>query len=155
MILDTLEHLPRHAIPYADQILAFLKSRDPLTVPDGEHEIDGRNLFVRVMSYEPKPAQENKFETHRLHADVQYMARGIELMQVCPTDQLKPITEYDAKGDFHFFTSNGCITDLCVRQGEFTFFYPGEAHRPSCLYQNTRCSVKKLVFKIRIPAATK
>jgi len=93
MIIDAITQLSRYSIPQKEKIIAFLKSRDLRSVPDGEHEIDGRELFVRVMSYTPKPAAENKFEAHRVYADLQYVVEGVELMQTAPADQLKPVTE--------------------------------------------------------------
>lgn len=150
MILDNIQNLSRYALPYKEKIAEFLNSRDPRNVPDGEHEICGRELFVRVMSNELKEANENKFETHQIYADLQYVASGVELMQVTPRDQLITITQYDQNGDYQFFKSEKFITDLVVREGEFTIFYPGEAHRPSCIYQNNKGKTKKLVFKIKI-----
>lgn len=150
MILDTLDQLSRYQIPHARDIITFMASQNPMDVADGEHEILGRELFVRVMSYEPKPAHENRFEAHRVHADVQLVVQGVELMQVAPLDQLKPLTEYDAKGDCQFFSASGFWTDLTVRANTFAIFFPGEAHRPACLYQDHRARVKKFVFKIKM-----
>lgn len=150
MISDHINNISRYNIPNMDKILHYLSNNDPKQVADGEHEIDGRNLFVRVMSYEPKPAAENKFETHQVYADLQFVASGIELMQLAPADQLTPLTAYDAAGDYHFFSAKVAITDLVVREGEFTVFFPGEAHRPSCRYADNTNKVKKLVFKIKI-----
>ncbi len=150
MILDNIQQLKRYQVPQTEAILKFIATHDCVNLPDGEMEIDGRNLFVRIMSYAPKPADQNRFETHRINADLQYVAQGIELMQIVPSDALTPATDYDAKGDYQFYTAEKNITDLVVRQGEFTVFYPGEAHRPSCLYQNNKGLVKKLVFKIKI-----
>ena len=81
---------------------------------------------------------------------MQYIVSGIELMQIAPNDALTSIVDYDAKGDYQFYQATDAITDLVVRAGEFTYFYPGEAHRPSCLYKNNTSLVKKLVFKIKI-----
>lgn len=150
MVVDTLDQLARYNVPYIEEILRYLKQNDSMKVPDGEHEIKGRELFVRVSYHEPKPAQENKFEAHQVHADVQYVAQGVELMQIAPADKVKILTPYDAKGDYQFFTAEEFITDLVVRQGQFALFYPGEIHRPSCLYKPGLGKVKKLVFKIKI-----
>ncbi len=150
MILDNIQNLKRHNILKNAAILNFIQSHDCANLPDGEIAIEGKELFVKIMSYEPKAADQNKFETHQVHADVQYMVRGTELMQVAPSDVLTPTTAYDKEGDYQFYQANDAITDLVVRQGEFTYFYPGEAHRPSCVYKNQRGAVKKLVFKIKI-----
>ena len=150
MIFDRIENLKNYPVPKADAILDFIAKNDCVNFPDGEHEINGRDLFVRVMTYEPKPVEEGKFETHQVHADLQYIAAGIELMQVALPEDLTPVTDYDPKSDFCFYTLNGPATDFVVQAGEFTVFYPGTPHRPSCLYKDNRGKVKKLVFKIRM-----
>ena len=150
MIHDSLQNLSRYTVPQSNVILAFLKSRDPKSVVDGEHEIEGRNLFVRVMSNELKPAAENQFEAHEIYADLQYVAEGVELMQTVPADKLSPPTAQDLKGDYQFFKASDGWTDIVVRAGEFVVFFPGEAHRPGCLYKDHRGKIKKLVFKIKM-----
>ncbi len=151
MIFDTINQLNHYSIPSKEKIISFLKNNDPRHLSDGEHSIDGKDLFVKVMSYVPKPALEKEFETHRVYADLQYVVTGVELMQTVPSTELKPNTEYDPVGDYQFFKAEHFINDHVVRAGQFMVFFPGEAHRPSCLYQNHTASVKKLVFKIRIP----
>ena len=150
MITDRIDQLTRYALPKAEQILKFIADHDCAHLPDGEIEISGRELFVRVMSYVPKPATENRFEIHRIHADVQYIVSGAEIMQTARLKDLAPLTEYDPKGDYQFFKPSAAISDLIVHAGEFTVFYPNQAHRPSCLYEGHNRLVKKLVFKVKI-----
>ena len=150
MITDSISHLKRYAVPRTDAILKFIAEQDCVHLPDGEMEIEGRELFVRIMSYIPKPAQENRFETHHIHADVQYVVSGAELMQTARTQDLTALTDYDDKGDYQFFKAFQAATDVIVKAGEFAVFYPNEAHRPSCSYEAYKGTVKKLVFKIKI-----
>ena len=150
MITDSLNHLKRYAVPQTEAILKFIKDHDCAHLPDGEMEIDGRQLFVRIMSYVPKPAAENRFEIHHLHADVQYIVTGAEIMQTARIKDLTPISAYDAKGDYLFFKAHGETSDFIVQAGEFAVFYPNQAHRPSCAYEGYQGMVKKLVFKVKI-----
>ena len=156
MILDDFNNLKRYSIPQIEKILNFISKNNCLLLPNEQIDIDGERLFVRVMEYIPKPANENKFETHRIYADLQYDVSGIELMQTAPTQSLTSLGAYNPKeGDYEFFELcrgliNQTPTDLVVRTGDFTVFYPGEAHRPSCLYKNFSEMIKKLVFKIKI-----
>ena len=150
MIFDSLNHLPRYNIHHANKILEFISQNDCLNLPNGQINIAGQELFVKVMEYEPQPAFEKQFETHTIHADLQYIVSGIELMQVTPQKSLTPTIEYDAQGDYKFYKAEKLITDIVVEAGHFVVFYPGEAHRPACLYQNNKNKVKKLVFKIRM-----
>ena len=107
MILDSIEHLQRYQIPLSDKIISFIKTQDCLHLPDEEIAIDGRNLFVRVMSYHLKPPAENRFETHQIYTDLQYVVEGSELMQIADSKQLTPATEYDPQKDYQFFVSPG------------------------------------------------
>jgi biofilm protein TabA len=150
MIFDRIENMSRHVLPQADAIMAFLNANDPLGLPVGEIEINGRELFVRPSEYETKKPEEGKFETHRVYADLQFVVRGSEIMQTAPSDALEPLTDYDTKGDYQFFKASRDIASRLVRTGEFAIFWPNEAHRPCCSPQETPVKVKKLVFKIRI-----
>ncbi len=150
MIFDHIRNLPRYAFPQAQEIAAFLSANDPLKVPVGEVEIQGRELFVRPMEYETKASSEGKFETHRLYADLQFVADGAEVMQMALPEGLAPVSGYDAAGDYQFFRSEGKISEIDVPAGHFAFFYPGEAHRPCCHSGGKAGKVKKLVFKIRM-----
>ena len=53
---------------------------------------------------------ENRFEIHRIYADVQYVVSGTEIMQTARMKDLTPLTEYDPKGDYHFFKTSGVTT---------------------------------------------
>jgi biofilm protein TabA len=150
MIFDRFDSVERYSIPQLDRILQFISKNDCLTLPNEQIDIDGKSLFVRVMEYHPKPAAENKFETHQVYADLQYVVSGIELMKVAPQSALTSLGPYDAKGDYEFFKAQEQVSDLVVNTGDFTVFYPGEAHCPSCLYGNPSGKVKKLVFKIKM-----
>jgi YhcH/YjgK/YiaL family protein len=102
------------------------------------------------MRYTPKPAEQNKFETHRNYADIQVILSGREIMQTAPAGDLKPVTDYDGINDYQCFKVDQNITSLIVEQNHFTIFYPGEAHRPSCLVKESDGDVFKLVFKVRM-----
>lgn len=150
MIFDHVGHLNRYSIPYLVYVQEFLSRGDLYTLTDPEIELRGRDVFVRIMRYIPKHANHNKFETHRVYADIQIVLQGRELMQVAPSEELKVLTEYDNQKDCQFFTVERNISDLVVDYDHFTIFFPGEAHRPSCLAEEGDGEVLKLVFKIRV-----
>ncbi|MDE1921368.1 MAG: YhcH/YjgK/YiaL family protein [Candidatus Omnitrophica bacterium] len=150
MIFDSISQLKRYAVPCSEAILKFIAGHECSLLPDGEIEIQGHKLFVRIMSYVPKAAAENRFETHRIHADVQYVVSGSEIMQTAGLKDLAPLTDYDAQGDYQFFKPAGAVNEFVVGTGEFAVFYPNEPHRPSCSCEDHQGPVKKLVFKVRI-----
>ena len=150
MIVDAIRDLERYRVPFLGEIAAFLMTHDLLQLPVGETEIMGRDLFVRIADAETRPSAEGRFETHRVYADLQYVVRGEEIMQLAPGDVLTPLTEYDVPGDYQFWSAAGSESSFLVRSGEFVIFWPGEAHRPSCSPGERPVKVKKLVFKIRV-----
>jgi biofilm protein TabA len=150
MIYDSMKNLSRYDIPMIEEIRAFLKKNDPVSLTATEIEINGRELFVRPGTYQTRLPEEGRFETHTVYADLQYVVSGAEIMQFSPADALTPATEYDAKGDIQFFTAQKDIIDVVVRAGEFIVYFPGEAHRPMCQRGLGPEAVKKLVFKIRM-----
>lgn len=151
MILDTIENLSRYPqIPFSSDIERFIRGRDCTEIPDGEAEIIGRDLFVRVAAYSTGPASGKKFEAHTLYADFQFIAAGGETMHYSLAPASKPAAPYDSKADIQFFDLASNDTALLVKAGQFAVFFPGELHKPGCLAGTAPGSVKKLVFKIRM-----
>lgn len=150
MIYDITSHIHRYPIPYLEDIRAFLNRKDLFSLDQPEMDIRGRDLFVRIMRYVPKPAAENKFETHKVYADIQVVLEGREMMQVVPNNELQPLTEYHAENDYQFYRAERNISSLIVERNTFVVFFPGEAHRPSCLVDKNDGEVYKMVFKVRI-----
>ena len=104
-----------------------------------------RGVFVNVMEYEPKSAEDAVFETHELYADLQLILSGEEYMGYAALDDLSQKSEYDGEKDIALWTGKAAL--LPLRAGEFAMFYPGEPHAPSL--KKSAGKVKKAVFKIR------
>ena len=151
MIFDHMDHLANYKhIPYLKDMTRFLGREDVMDLNQPEIPILGEKLFVRVIKLSPKPASENKFETHRKHADIQVVLKGTELMQVARPQDLTKVTEYDSKGDYQFFQSPHSVCDVVVHPKQFVIFMPGEPHKPGCRWNDQAGEIYKLVFKIRI-----
>lgn len=132
-----------------DKAFSFLKNSDLATLATGRHNIDGDNLYVSVTDYLTKNESEAGFEAHRKYADIQYVVKGKEIMQVAPlTNRDSIIQEYDANMDIEFFTVSQ-HKQLDAAPGRFFIFFPSDAHKPGLRYE-TPDSVRKVVVKIRI-----
>ncbi len=151
MIFIHRNDLQKIGIPYAAQIEACISGFKWTDVVPEEVELKGRDLFVRPSSFMTRDADSARFEAHRVYADVQYVAEGVERMQFAPASALKTVTPYDAAKDIEFFTAEIFVSDIVVPAGYAVVFFKGEAHRPCCHYAKTPSKVKKLVFKVLIP----
>lgn len=119
-------------------------------MPDGTVEIDGKDVFAIVQSYETKQEKSApKYEAHRKYIDIQFLLSGNELMGWAPLDAVTVNEPYDDERDILF----GAAAD---NDTAFTFFGPGQAiilfpsdaHAPGLTKGKPR-PVKKVVVKIR------
>ncbi len=150
MIYDSLKNLKNYtSIPNVAEIVQFIEETDVLSLPKGDIQIKGDDLYVKVLKYKPQDASRNYFETHRDYIDVQIVFEGVELMQVVQPQYLTVTDEFKLEGDFVFYKATDSISDLVVAKNEFAVFFAEEAHRPGCQYKNNDCEVLKLVFKVR------
>jgi YhcH/YjgK/YiaL family protein len=153
MILDRLEH-SLHYAALGDRFaagFAYLRETDLVNVADGRYEIDGTNVFAIVQTYDAKPQAEGRWEAHRAHADIQYVARGAERMGVASMRGLTVATPYDSEKDVEFYaggTEIGKFFD--VTAGEFALFFPHDVHMPSLSIAKPQAAVKKVVIKVRL-----
>jgi YhcH/YjgK/YiaL family protein len=151
LIFDSLTNLGKYStIPYIEDICNFIKNTNIFELPAGDIPIKGEELFVKVLRFTPKTSTELFFETHVHYADVQIVFDGIEAMQVADLNDLKVTDEFKLEGDFVFYKGTDNISQFVVSNNKFAVFFPGEAHKPGCLYGSVAGPVLKLVFKVLI-----
>ena len=150
MILASLDTADAHGplAPGIELALRWLRAFDPAT-PDGRYPVDGEEVFALVQAYDTGPSTEKRFESHRAHLDVQYVAEGPERILHAPARILAAATEYDADADVLFYEEPKQATSLLLLPGDFAVFGPGDAHKPGCM-AGGRHRVKKVVVKVRV-----
>lgn len=149
MIFDKVKNLSRYKeIPNLNLILDFIRDKDLSDLPEGDIEIKGKELFVKVLRYFPKLAEERNFETHKIYTDVQIIVKGVEKIQITNKENLKEeIEDKKNREDFQLFTASGDISEIIAKESNFVVFFPGEPHKPSCTYQKSDKPILKVVFK--------
>ncbi len=143
-----------------DNILLYCKEGDALhtaityvrdydhSQPDGEYEVEGRNVFAKVVTYETSPAEERPFEAHKEYSDVQVLLSGQERMDVAIGQTLEPAGDYDADNDFTILQPADGYSSLIMEPGKFAVFFPEDIHRPGCNVDGTN-TVRKICMKVR------
>jgi len=128
---------------------AWLGSYDPAT-PVGRYEIDGSGLLAIVSRYRTAPVAEKKWETHRLHGDIQFMVSGSELIGYAPRESLIIRTPYDDGRDAEFYEPPvGVGSSFTLGDGSFAIFLPQDGHQPGIML-GTPAEVHKVVIKFRL-----
>lgn len=127
--------------------LKFLESFIPDSSQVSRREIDGENVYAMVSEYTQKPASECRWEAHEKYADIQFVAKGTELIGYAFKDRAKSLGDYDAAHDVEFFDTDG--TMLRLDEGDFVIFFSEDVHRPAIApHEGARAS--KVVVKVKL-----
>lgn len=126
--------------------LEYLKLKDFSKMELGKYEIDGENIFALVNEYNTKDQNEGKLEAHKKYIDVQFVAKGKELMGYAPLENQAVIDPYNEQIDITFFSGEKSFT--LVEEGMFAIFFPTDVHLPG-IKVDEPAYVKKVVVKVK------
>jgi len=129
-----------------DAAFAFIRKGDFL-LPVGDHELDGKDAFVRVVEYDSNDPSKVFYETHRQHADIQFLVSGEELIGQSDLSGASVKEVYDEAKDLELYNGTGG-RNLLAKPGTFFIFFAGEGHRPG-MKVNESVPVRKMVIKVR------
>lgn len=151
MIIDRLDRFETYFRSGASiaKISRFLNAMNP-RMADQEYEIDGQDIFARVMSYDTVASAEAKLETHRSYVDIQTTLVGVEVIDWIPRENLRSLTPYDQGNDAEFFEKpDQPFCRIRNLPGVFSLFFPEDAHMPKLIDGDRSEHVKKAVVKVR------
>ena len=151
MILDTLDRLSLYASLHPDiaAAAAFLQTPQCAQLDDGRYPLTQQS-YVILQSYQTKPIDAVCYVTHEAFADIQVILAGQELISYAPSQGFAVQTAYDPQKDIALGSASEAAADLHMAAGMFALFLPGEAHRPSCIWESASL-VRKAVVKLRMP----
>jgi YhcH/YjgK/YiaL family protein len=130
MILDSLGHSQfYHRLhPKFAEVFEFLRTTH--TKPPGEYELDGRSCYVIVTRGNPKKQNESFLETHRRYIDIHFLMEGNERIGWLSIERCSQVDkEYNPEKDFTTYHDAPQLL-LELVPGEFTVFFPEDAHAP-------------------------
>ena len=127
--------------------LAYLIKTDFSKLKSGKYYIDSNNIFSLISEYRTKDETEGKLEAHKKYIDVQFVAKGSELIGYAPLKNQKIITEYNEQNDIIFY--EGDKSFIKVDEGMFAIFFPSDVHMPGIKCKE-KAYVKKVVVKVKV-----
>lgn len=150
MIHDKIENLSKYLPGNQKEYIEEFMSCISTDMPEGFYEINGENIFAKVMSYPTKPEAECTVEAHNVYCDIQFSIIGGEGISVYPRESLlsADVNEFE---DFYTFDGRDELMQGKVynRVGYFTMIHTNEAHRPQESIGGKCGTVKKGVIKIK------
>jgi biofilm protein TabA len=147
---NDIERLLPYVSERLQKALAYIAATDFSKVANGEYEIDGRNVFARVNTYDTEPKSARRPEKHNDYIDVQFVAAGEETIWYTPLTAACVETENKAaKEDVIFYADPHEANYAVLAAGDFAIFFPWELHRPNCTAGEAAAHVQKIVVKVK------
>ena len=150
MIYDTFENFRLYCEEGDALYKAMVYARDfDLSQPDGEYEVEGKDIFAKVMTYQTSPAEQRKFEAHRKYIDLQVLLAGRERIDIVLGQKLEPFESYNEVKDAIKLKAPDTYSSITMEPGKFAVFFPHDIHRPNCNLNGTSKN-RKICMKVRV-----
>lgn len=149
MICDTLENSAYYHLGEAfEEAVEFVRSVNKETAL-GRHELSN-GMYAAVMEYDTVDKVPDKYEVHRVYADLQVIISGSEGLFVRPAAGLETQIAYNEEKDCEFLSPDGksLYTKLKLVPGYFALLFPQDAHIGGSIAFSGCGMIRKVVVKI-------
>jgi len=131
--------------------LKFLLETDLSSLPIGDHEIQGKQIYAMVSQYETQPKEQRRSESHIKYVDIQYIYSGAEMIGTAPMAGAGEVDgEYQSEKDIMFYKNVATETQVVLTQGMFVVLFPWDIHRPNCNVGAQPNNIRKILIKIQM-----
>ncbi|MBR3788987.1 MAG: YhcH/YjgK/YiaL family protein [Clostridia bacterium] len=134
--------------PRFSEAFEFLKKAVNEDYKDGNYEIDGKNIFAFISSYETKTESKVQFEAHNKYIDIQCVISGTEVIGFESEKETTLTQDYKDGNDICFYALNENYDKIVLNNGEFVIIMADELHAPCLSIKNIPQQVKKIVVKV-------
>jgi YhcH/YjgK/YiaL family protein len=117
-------------------------------LPDGEHAINGRDMYANIHTAVTTPSSQAVFEVHKEHIDLHFCLAGGELIAYSPQGSLREHTPYNGEKDYQLFMPTDTFSTVKMQSDSFAIFFPDELHMPK-VTDGTHENIRKVVVKIK------
>lgn len=129
--------------------VSYLKNLDIESIPVGKKIIVDDNFYYSILSYNTKPEDECKLESHRKYVDIQMIISGEEIMDITDISRLTVKEEYNSEKDVVFWNVPSRMARTTLKSGDCVILYPEHAHR-GAIRKKIKSEVVKIVGKIKL-----
>lgn len=151
MIYDRLENISFYCKEHERLYKAVKYALEfDLSLPDGDYEIDKRDVYASIQTYITSPAEKKLFECHKEYFDVQVVRLGMERHDIANDEGVDVHEEYDPDRDVKFFKFSDKYSTITMVPGFFSVYYPQDIHKPGCNIGEKSEKVRKICMKVRI-----
>jgi len=151
MVVDELKNWIKYAgvLPGLEEAFRFLEEKAKSDLATGMHQIDGERLYAESNRYTTKPIEGARYESHMLHADLQYIVSGQEIIGWVPLSGLPVCSEYNKEWDYLLYEATTEPTLVKVKPGYSCLLLPTDAHMPGKQWDGA-CEMHKVIVKVHM-----
>jgi YhcH/YjgK/YiaL family protein len=130
MILDRIDNVRfyQNLSPNIKIALDYIKNLKVVDLKPGKINL-ANGISVTSFIYLGKDIASVKFESHRTHLDLEYIVKGVELVQVAHPDLLRVKEAYDPSKDIKYYHDGETYNQFKLNEGYFVIYYPDDAHK--------------------------
>jgi len=132
-----------------EKAFLLLESRSLEAKAAGRHPIDGDRMYANIAQNKTRNPMTGQFESHRNYIDIHFLVKGKEMIGSADAARLKPIKPYSAADDATLYQIPGKYRRLHLLPGQFSVFFPGQAHLPGCSDPDPE-DMHKIVVKVLV-----
>lgn len=130
----------------------YFKENDLVSMAPGKYELDGDNMILQVLDVETTERCNLRPEVHETYIDVQFLAKGKELIGCYPDmgDNIVDENLLETR-DLIFYKNNENAREtlLEMQEGSYAVFYPHDVHIPAII-KDESMTIRKIVMKIKV-----
>lgn len=130
----------------------YFKENDLVAKAPGRYELDGDNMILQVLDVETTERCNLRPEVHETYIDVQFLAKGKELIGCYPDmgDNIVDENLLETR-DLIFYKNNENAREtlLEMQEGSYAVFYPHDVHIPAII-KDESMTIRKIVMKVKI-----
>lgn len=130
----------------------YLTSLEVSKTDAGKKVVVNDKFFYSVQSYNTKPSEECRLESHRKYIDIQVVVDGEEIMEIVDISKLTLKESYDEEKDVMFWRVPSRMAKITLRAGDYIVLFPENAHRGAATINKTS-RVLKIVGKVALSNA--
>ncbi len=129
-LIDKLENAEKYydLHPGFQKAFEFLRQENLAEMEAKRYELDGDKLVATIDKAQGRSKDSAYLEAHRQFIDIQYCIKGPETFGWKPTDTCTDVRE-EYKPDIMFFNDTPDAYNT-LTAGQFTIFFPNDAHSP-------------------------
>jgi YhcH/YjgK/YiaL family protein len=134
-----------------ERALVWLAEDNWKTMANGVFEIQRKDIVVTIKDSVTKLPNERVWESHRSHADIQFLIEGTELIHVAALNDGFHSTEaYNLERDIERWDGNPAFTGtLILSHPTAAILLPQDMHKPDMLLDKP-VKVRKIVIKVAL-----